>query len=57
MTVTHDVEREDVMAYLDGELAPARAAAVAVHLDGCAECRALATEVSRCVEWSRGVEC
>ncbi len=55
MTITHDVEREDVMAYLDGELAPARAAAVAAHLDGCAECRALAADLrgvsSGLAEW------
>ncbi len=39
---THPFDREEVMAYLDGELAPERAAAAAAHLEQCAECRALA---------------
>lgn len=39
---THAFDREEVMAYLDGELAPERAAAVAAHLEQCAECRSLA---------------
>jgi hypothetical protein len=45
MTITHDVEREEVMAYLDGELAPARARDVLAHLDRCAECRAIADQL------------
>jgi len=44
---THPVEQEEVMAYLDGELPADRAAGVAAHLDGCAECRALAAELRR----------
>jgi len=39
---THSFDREEVMAYLDGELAPERAAAAAAHLEQCAECRELA---------------
>src|SRR5207245_1292180 len=42
---THPVEQEEVMAYLDGELPADRAAGVAAHLDGCAECRALAADL------------
>jgi hypothetical protein len=38
---THPFDREEVMAYLDGELAPERAAAAAAHLEQCVECRAL----------------
>lgn len=44
---THPVEAEEVMAYLDGELAPARATEVAAHLEQCAECRALDTDLRR----------
>jgi hypothetical protein len=44
---THPVEAEEVMAYLDGELAPARATEVAAHLAQCAECRALDTDLRR----------
>jgi Domain of unknown function (DUF4349)/Putative zinc-finger len=47
-----------VMAYLDGELAPERAAAAAAHLEQCAECRALAASLRslsrQMTEW--GVE-
>jgi anti-sigma factor RsiW len=42
---THPVEQEEVMAYLDGELAAERAAGVAAHLEECAECRGLAAEL------------
>lgn len=38
---THPFEQEEVMAYLDGELAPERAASVSAHLRECAECEAL----------------
>jgi anti-sigma factor RsiW/uncharacterized small protein (DUF1192 family) len=41
----HSVQREEVMAYLDGELAPKRAAAVAAHLEECSECRIVAAEL------------
>lgn len=42
---THPMEREEVMAYLDGEMDAARAAAVETHLSECAECRALADDL------------
>ncbi|HKV99210.1 MAG TPA: DUF4349 domain-containing protein [Vicinamibacterales bacterium] len=45
MTITHEIDREEVMAYLDGELAPARALTVRAHLDHCAECAALADDL------------
>lgn len=41
----HAVEKEELMAYLDGELPVVRATAVAVHLEQCAECAALASEL------------
>lgn len=44
---THPFEKEDVMAYLDGELPAERAAGVAAHLEGCADCQALAGELRR----------
>jgi hypothetical protein len=40
----HPVEQEELMAYLDGELAAERAALVATHLAQCAECRAWAAD-------------
>jgi hypothetical protein len=41
---THSIEQEELMAYLDGELAVDRAALVAAHLEQCAECRTWAAE-------------
>src|SRR5205807_3939794 len=41
---THPVENEELMAYLDGELAVERARDVASHLEQCAECQALAAD-------------
>jgi type II secretory pathway pseudopilin PulG len=40
--ITHPFSSETVMAYLDGELPPADAAALAAHLDMCADCADLA---------------
>jgi len=37
----HPFEADEVMAYLDGELEPQRAAALVAHLDHCVECQAL----------------
>jgi hypothetical protein len=42
---THPVEREQLMAYLDGELAANEAARVAAHLVECAECRQLEADL------------
>ena len=42
----HPVEREQIMAYLDGELAPEAATAhVAAHLEQCSECRQLEADL------------
>jgi hypothetical protein len=41
-TTAHPVVPEEVMAFLDGELSAAEAQAISAHLDGCAECGALA---------------
>ncbi len=43
-TTPHPVEREELMAYLDGELPVERASALAAHLDECLECQALSKE-------------
>jgi hypothetical protein len=42
---THPVEREQLMAYLDGELAADAAARVAAHLAECAECGQLEVDL------------
>jgi negative regulator of sigma E activity len=42
---THPVEREQLMAYLDGELAANEAARVAAHLTECAECQRLEADL------------
>lgn len=38
-TTTHPVAPEDIMAFLDAELAADKAQSVSSHLEGCAECR------------------
>lgn len=52
----HAFEPEEIMAYLDGELAPGRALEVATHLDHCAECARLAEGIrgtsSQMREWT-----
>lgn len=42
---THPIDPEQVMAYLDGELVPDQAAEVALHLEQCAACAELASEL------------
>jgi hypothetical protein len=41
----HPVEQEELMAYLDGELATDRAVEAAAHLEHCAECQEFAAEL------------
>ncbi len=45
MSDMHSVEREEVMAYLDGELVADRAAKVAAHLERCEECQGFAADL------------
>jgi hypothetical protein len=42
MRSSHPFEQEEVMAYLDGEITADRATEIALHLQRCPECRALA---------------
>jgi hypothetical protein len=44
MLMNHPIEQEELMAYLDGELASDGAAATATHLEGCQECQRLAAD-------------
>ena len=44
-SLQHAFEAEEVMAYLDGELEPQRAAMLASHLEHCAECQSAAREL------------
>lgn len=43
----HPIEQEELMAYLDGELATNRAVAAAAHLEHCAECQELADDLRK----------
>ncbi len=43
----HPIEQEELMAYLDGELATSRAVAAAAHLEHCAECQELAADLRK----------
>ncbi len=43
----HPIEQEELMAYLDGELATNRAVAAAAHLEHCAECQELAADLRK----------
>lgn len=45
--VNHGVEQEELQAYLDGELTPARQAEVERHLGDCRECGALVEDLKR----------
>jgi uncharacterized protein DUF4349/putative zinc finger protein len=49
-TTKHAFEPEEVMAYLDGELDPRRATALAGHLDHCVDCQALANQLRQVSE-------
>lgn len=44
-TVTHTVEPEKIMAWVDGELSAANAQAVATHVEYCAECARVAEQL------------
>ncbi len=41
----HPVEQEELMAYFDGELSTERTAAVAAHVEQCAECQGLSADL------------
>lgn len=43
--ISHPIEREELMTLLDGELDPERRAALATHLEHCAECRAFVEDL------------
>jgi hypothetical protein len=43
--ISHPIEPEELMAYLDGELTADRAAATAAHLGECAACQGLVAEL------------
>lgn len=47
MSTFHPVPRDEVMAFLDGELPAERAAFVRAHLETCEACRALAADLRR----------
>ena len=44
-TIEHIVSPEELMAHLDGELAPERAVSVRAHLSDCAACQTLAAQL------------
>jgi anti-sigma factor RsiW len=44
-TRNHPIEAEELMAYLDGELAPDQATVAANHLETCMECQQLAADL------------
>jgi len=46
----HAFQPEEVMAYLDGELEPKRAAELAAHLDRCDECRMVSAQLRQVSE-------
>jgi hypothetical protein len=45
MPDNHPIAQEELMAYLDGELSPDRAATAASHLDHCRECQDVAADL------------
>jgi hypothetical protein len=49
-TRNHPIEQEELMAYLDGELATNRAVAAAAHLEHCTECQELAADLRKLSE-------
>jgi hypothetical protein len=59
MTTIHEIDREEVMALLDGEVSGDRAATIRAHLDRCPECRTLLDELrlvsARLSTWQVGL--
>lgn len=49
-TAIHPFSQEEVMAYLDGELTPARMLAAARHLEECGECQRLVEDLKQVSE-------
>ncbi|HET9280789.1 MAG TPA: DUF4349 domain-containing protein [Candidatus Angelobacter sp.] len=47
MSRNHLIEQEELMAYLDGELATERAVEAAAHLERCEECQEFASELRK----------
>src|ERR1051326_3171761 len=43
----HPIEQEELVAYLDGELATERAVAAAAHLEHCTECQEFAADLRK----------
>jgi len=41
----HPIENEELMAYLDDELSPDRAAAAVAHIERCEDCQKLAADL------------
>lgn len=56
MSRNHLIEPEELMAYLDGELATERAVEAAAHLEGCEECQELAAELRKMSQEMMGWE-
>jgi hypothetical protein len=56
MTELHPVEKEQVMAFFDGELEPKLAAQIAAHIAECGDCQTLQSELrgvsSRMLAWN-----
>ena len=49
--------REELIAYIDGELSPMGRHAIEAHLDGCSECAAECKSLENAIEWTHQVEC
>src|SRR5437899_1273127 len=56
MKSSHPIEHEELMAYLDGELATDRAVEAAAHLEHCAECQELAGDLRKLSQEMAGWE-
>ena len=53
--IAHEIEPEEVMAYLDGELQASRSSEVAAHIAACAECASIEADLravsSHLIQW------